>query len=72
MLSNIFIKCSIIDLISSFFNNFFKIDEKDKKVFYFKLFFYFEFNNDLRYRITFSIFLLNLLIKTFKKNLFII
>ena len=44
----------------------FEIDKKNKKSFYFKLLFYFEFNNDLRYRITFSIFLLNLLIKTRK------
>ena len=80
MLINISVKCSIVDLISLSFNNFFKImnyflfeiDENNKENFYFKLFFYFEFDDDLKYRITFSMFLLNFLIKTHKKSLFII
>ena len=50
----------------------FKIDEKDKKNFCFELSFCFEFDNDLKCRITFSMFLLNFLIKIRKENLFII
>ena len=80
MSNDIFVRCLIVNLISLSFNNsskmmnyfFFEIDEKNKKSFCFKLLFYFEFDDDLRYQITFSMFLLNLLIKTRKKNLFII
>ena len=45
---------------------FFEIDELNVKNFCF------EFNDDLRYLITFSVFLLNFLIKTFNEGLFII
>ena len=80
MLINIFVKCLIVDLILLSFNNFFEmmnyflfeIDEKNKKNSYFKLSFYFEFDDDLKCRITFLIFLLNFLIKIRKKGLFII
>ena len=69
-----FIKYLIIDLISLSFNNsfkiinyfLFKIDKLNVKSFYF------EFNDDLKYRITSSIFLLNFLIKVFNKDLLII
>ena len=65
-----FIKYSIVDLISSFFDNSFEImncfpfeiDELNVK----KL--YFEFNDDLRYRITFLIFIVNSLMKTLNEN----
>ena len=50
----------------------FKIDEKNKKKICFELSFCFEFDDDLKYRIMFSMFLLNLLIETRKENLFII
>ena len=44
----------------------FEIDEMSVK------FFYFKFNDDLRYRVIFSMFLLNFLIKALNENLFII
>ena len=53
-------------------NFFLKVDEKNKKSFCFELFFCFEFNDDLKCQITFSIFLLNFLIEIYKENLFII
>ena len=51
---------------------FFEIDEENKKNFCFELSFYFEFDDDLKCRVTFSMFLLNFLIKIRKEGLFII